>query len=96
MNTSSYEWFAESAFPLITNVAIFMLILVITFNLFYFYKLKTDFKQFENNKKLFFLLLISGIIGFSFLLFIFITLVNEKLNYNPQELISGFTKMFGN
>lgn len=37
MNISSYEWFAESAFPLITNVAIFMLILVIIFNLFYFY-----------------------------------------------------------
>lgn len=96
MDKSSYEWFAESAFPLITSVAIFMLILLIIFNLFYFYKLKTDFKQFENNKKLFFLLLISGIIAFSFLLFIFITFVNEKLNYNPQELILGFKKMFGN
>ncbi|MEG2609397.1 MAG: hypothetical protein RSA91_01850 [Bacilli bacterium] len=96
MNRSSYEWFAESAFPLITNVAIFMLSLVIIFNLFYFYKLKTDFKQFENNKKLFFFLLISGIIAFSFLLFIFIILINEKLNYNPQELILGFKKMFGN
>lgn len=37
MDKSSYEWFAESAFPLITSVAIFMLILLIIFNLFYFY-----------------------------------------------------------
>lgn len=95
MNQLSYEYFTKTTIPIIINTGIFILILVIIFNLVYFYKLKKDFKQFKNNKKLFFLLLISGVIALIFLLFLFTILVKEKLNYNPQDYIQGLKKLSG-
>lgn len=96
MNQLSYEYFVETTIPIIINTGIFILILIIISNMFYFYKLKKDVKQFRNNKKLFLLLLISGVIALIILLFLFITLVNEKLNYNPQDYILGLKKILKN